>query len=101
LKNIISIKNLVDFYKKHPNAKSSIETWLAITKKAIWEKPADAVNDFPDADPIKNNRIVFNIAGNKYRLIAQISYVRQWVFIKFIGSHTEYDKIDANTIDDY
>jgi len=101
LKNIISFKNLVDFYKKHPNAKSSIETWLAITKKAIWEKPSDAVNDFPDADPIKNNRIVFNIAGNKYRLIVQISYVRQWVFIKFIGSHTEYDKIDANTIDDY
>lgn len=101
MKNIISIKNLVDFYKKHPNAKSSIETWLAITKKVIWEKPSDAVNDFPDADPIKNNRIVFNIAGNKYRLIVQISYVRQWVFIKFIGSHNEYDKIDANTIDDY
>jgi len=101
LKNIISIKNLVDFYKKHPNAKSSIETWLAITKHAIWEKPVDVVKDLPDADPIKNNRVVFNIAGNKYRLIVQISYLRQWVFVKFIGTHAEYNKIDANTIDNY
>ena len=101
MKNIISIKNLVDFYKKHPNARSSIETWLAITKNAIWEKSADVVNDFPDADPIKNNRVVFNIAGNKYRLIVQISYLRQWVFIKFIGNHSEYDKIDASKIDNY
>jgi len=57
------------------------------------------VEDFPDADPVKNTRVVFNIARNKYRLIVQISFARQWVFIKFIGTHSAHDKVDANTID--
>jgi len=101
LKNIIALRNLVRFYNRHPEAKASIETWLAITKSAAWQKSSDVVRDFPDADPVKNNRVVFNIAGNKYRLIVQISYVRQWVFIKFIGTHAEYNKVDANTIDQF
>jgi mRNA interferase HigB len=101
LKNIIAIKNLVEFYKKHPDAKSSIETWLAIAKAANWEKPSDVVEDFPSADPIKNNRVVFNIAGNKYRLIVKINYFRQWIFIKFIGKHSEYEKINADTIEQF
>lgn len=66
-----------------------------------WQKPSDVLQDFPDADPIKNNRVVFNIAGNKYRLIVQLSYTRQWVFIKFIGTHAEYDRIDAATVDNF
>ena len=101
MKNIIALRNLVRFYNRHPEAKASIETWLAITKSAVWQKSSDVVRDFPDADPVKNNRVVFNIAGNKYRLIVQISYVRQWVFIKFIGTHAEYNKVDANTIDQF
>jgi len=101
LKNTIALKHLVDFYKKHPNSKSSLETWIAVTKYADWQKPSDVLQDFPDADPIKNNRVVFNIAGNKYRLIVQMSYSRQWVFIKFIGSHAEYDRIDAATVNQY
>jgi mRNA interferase HigB len=101
LKNIIAIKNLTEFCHKHPDSKSSIETWVAITKNSIWEKPLDVVRDFPDADPVKNNRVVFNIARNKYRLIVQVSYLRQWVFIKFIGTHSEYDKVDANTVDQF
>ena len=59
------------------------------------------VQDFADADPVKNNRVVFNLAKNKYRLIVQISYPRQWVFIKFIGTHSENDQIDASTVDRY
>jgi mRNA interferase HigB len=101
LKNIIALRNLIRFYNRHPDAKASIETWLAITKSSVWQKSSDVVRDFPDADPVKNNRVVFNIAGNKYRLIVQISYVRQWVFIKFIGTHAEYNKVDANTIDQF
>jgi mRNA interferase HigB len=101
LKNIIAVRNLVLFYLKHPDAKASIETWLAVTKHAAWKKPSDVVALFPDADPIKNNRVVFNIAKNKYRLIVQISYERQWVFIKFIGTHAEYGKIDANTVEQF
>jgi mRNA interferase HigB len=101
LKNIIAVRNLVLFYLKHPDAKASIETWLAITKNASWQKPSDVVASFPDADPVKNNRVVFNITRNKYRLVAQISYERQWVFIKFIGTHAAYDKIDASTIEQF
>lgn len=101
LKNIIALRNLVKFYEKHPDAKASLETWISITKEAYWQKSLDVVKDFPDADPVKNNRIVFNISRNKYRLIVQISYVRQWVFIKFIGTHAEYDKVDANTVDQF
>ncbi|REG79489.1 type II toxin-antitoxin system HigB family toxin [Algoriphagus antarcticus] len=101
MKNIISIKNLIQFYQKPPNSKSSLETWMSITKHANWLKPSDVVEDFPDADPVKNSRVVFNIARNKYRLIVQISFPRQWVFIKFIGTHSEYDKVDVNTIDQF
>ena len=101
MKNIIALRNLVKFYEKHPDAKASLETWISITKEAVWKMPLDVVKDFPDADPVKNNRVVFNIARNKYRLIVQISYVRQWVFIKFIGTHAEYDKVDANTVDQF
>lgn len=66
-----------------------------------WQKPSDVLQDFPDADPIKNNRVVFNIARNKYRLIVQLSFPRQWVFIKFIGTHAEYDRIDAASVNQY
>lgn len=72
-----------------------------MTKHVDWQKPSDVLQDFPDADPIKNNRVVFNIAGNKYRLIVQMSYPRQWVFIKFIGTHAEYNLIDAATVDNF
>lgn len=98
MKNIIGIKNLIHFSERHPDSKASLETWIAIVKNANWQKSLDVVKDIPDADPVKNNRVVFNIAGNKYRLIVQISYIRQWVFIKFIGTHAEYDKVDANTV---
>lgn len=72
-----------------------------MTKHVDWQKPSDVLQDFPDADPIKNNRVVFNIAGNKYRLIVQMSFPRQWVFIKFIGTHAEYNLIDAATVDNF
>lgn len=101
MKNIISIKNLVVFYKKYPNAKTSLETWVSIAKNANWQKPSDVMNDFSEAKSVKNNRIVFKISRNRYRLIAQISYQKQWIFIRFIGTHAEYDKIDANTVEQY
>ncbi|MCH7412835.1 type II toxin-antitoxin system HigB family toxin [Belliella sp. R4-6] len=101
MKNIIAIKNLLQFYDKHPDYKARIETWIAIVKNVDWQKSLDVVKDIPDADPVKNNRVVFNIARNKYSLIVQISYIRQWFFIKFIGTLAEYDKIDANTVEEF
>jgi mRNA interferase HigB len=101
LKNIISIKNLVEFYENHPNSKTSLQYWIMVTKHSVWQKASDVLQDFPNADPVKNNRMVFDIAGNKYRLIVQLSYPRQWVFIKFIGTHAEYNHIDAATVDQF
>jgi mRNA interferase HigB len=72
-----------------------------VVKHADWQIPSDVIKDFPDADPVKNNRVVFNISRNKYRLIVQISYVRQWVFIKFVGTHSQYDKIDASNVEQF
>ncbi len=72
-----------------------------VTKHSVWQKASDVLQDFPNADPVKNNRMVFDIAGNKYRLIVQLSYPRQWVFIKFIGTHAEYNHIDAATVDQF
>jgi mRNA interferase HigB len=72
-----------------------------VVKHADWQIPSDVIKDFPDADPVKNNRGVFNISRNKYRLIVQISYVRQWVFIKFVGTHSQYDKIDASNVEQF
>lgn len=99
MNNIVIVRNIKNFYKKHPDSKPSLVHWLEVTKKAEWRTSLDVVKDFPTADPIKDNRVVFNIAGNKYRLIVKISYIRQWVFIKFLNTHAEYDKIDANTVD--
>ena len=101
MKNIVSIKNLVLFYEKYPNAKTSIETWVSIAKDADWKKPSDVKNDFTDAKPVKNNRIVFKISNNRYRLVAQISYQKQWIFIRFIGTHAEYNIVDVNTIEQF
>lgn len=98
MKNIISVKTIREYYEKNPDSKTSLLYWLQVTKKADWKKPSDIVADFPTADPIKNNRAVFNIAHNKYRLIVEINYTLQWVFIRFIGTHPEYDKVDASTV---
>jgi mRNA interferase HigB len=99
LKKIIAIKNLTEFHQKHLDSKASIETWIALAGNSVWKKPSDVIEDFLDTDPVNNNRVVFNSARNKYRLIVQISFLRQRVFIKFIGTHSEYDKVDASTID--
>ena len=63
-----------------------------------WERPNDVKETFVNASVMKNNRIIFNIKGNSYRLVAKFNYEKQWIFVKFIGTHSEYNKIDANTI---
>lgn len=74
---------------------------MDVAKGANWEKPSDVVDDFNDADPIKNSRVVFNISGNKHRLIVAINYHFQVVRVCFIGTHAEYDKVDATTVNLY
>ena len=90
--------SLITFYKKHPGCKSTLEKWYHDVISKEWKKPNDVVRDFNTARTIKNNRAIFEINHNEYRLIAEINYPKGWVFIKFIGTHAEYDKVDAETV---
>jgi len=94
---VISRKTLKDFYEKHAAAKAPLESWFHEAKTAAWETPTDISARFPSADFLPGNRVVFNIAGNHYRLIARIHYNTGIVFVRFVGTHAVYDRIDAAT----
>jgi len=95
---VIARKILREYGDNHPDAKSALDSWYYETKNAEWKMPADIKEKYRNASILKNNRVVFNIAGNKYRLIAGINYSAGIVFIKFIGTHAEYDLIDAEKV---
>ncbi len=96
---IFSRKTLREFWEAgHADAKTPLEAWYYETKKADWNSPQEVKNQYPSASVISNDRIVFNIKGNAYRLVCAIDYQRKGVFIRFIGTHAEYDKINAKEI---
>ena len=96
--NIISNRTLVQFYKKHPQAKTPLEVWHQDAKKSEWKTPDDIKKVYSSASFLEDNRVVFNIKGNDYRLVVHIDYLRKIVRVKFIGTHSEYDKINAKEI---
>ena len=87
-----------DFWEKHGNCELQLKTWYRETEKSNWSTINDLKSEYPNASILKDNRIVFNIKGNSYRMIVKFNYQKQWAFIRFIGTHVAYDKIDANTI---
>src|SRR5882762_1997130 len=95
---IIYLLKLNDFGKKHADSRKSLSTWKDVVLKAQWRTRQDVLRDFPKAKMIKNNRARFEIVHNTYRLIAHIHYEEQFAEIRFIGTHTEYDRIDPETI---
>lgn len=97
---IISLPTLRNFFETpaYADAKGPILSWHTHVLKATWKKPADLKADFGNASILKNGRVVFNIAGNKYRLVTSINYPYGIVYVKFIGTHAQYDAIDAQTI---
>ena len=95
---IISRKALRTFWEDHPDARSALEAWYADAKSAAWEAPADIKAEYRNASFVANNRVVFNIRGNKYRVIVAVQYKLQIVFIRFVGTHQEYDQVDAASI---
>jgi len=95
---VIARRTLRDFYETHADAKSALEAWFHETAGAQWAGPQDIKQRYPSADILPGNRMVFNIKGNTYRLIVKIHYNTGIVFIRFIGTHAAYDKIDATTI---
>ena len=95
---VISKKVLREFWEKYNDAEGPLKTWYKEAIKAVWSSPNDIKNEYAKASILKNNRVVFNICGNRYRLIIKVNYDRGWVFIRFIGTHSDYDKIDAENV---
>lgn len=83
----------------HPDAEQPLKSWVDEVIKAEWQTPSAIKEQYRSASILKNRRVVFNIKGNDYRLIVAIAYQRGWLFVKFIGTHKQYDKIDAETVE--
>ncbi len=95
---ILSKSTLLQFGRRHPDADQSLRAWLADAKAAKWNSPADVKARYPHASLIGGKRVVFNIGGNKYRLITEIGYAQGVVYVLFLGTHREYDKVNAETV---
>lgn len=95
---IFYLSRLDDFGRKHANARKSLGTWKNVVLLASWKNKQDVLSDFPRAKMIKNNRARFEIVHNMYRLIAHVNYDAQFVEVRFIGTHNEYERIDPSTI---
>ena len=89
--------NLEKFWKQYPDAKTSLESWYAVLRQATWKTPAEMKQVYHSAD-IYGRRTIFNIAGNKYRLVVRVNYPYRIVYIRFIGTHREYDAIDVEEV---
>lgn len=90
---VISVKPLREFWEKYPDAAQPLKVWNKKMKEANYGNANEVRKETPTADPVGNNRVVFNIAGNKYRLVVLFRYDLQKVYIRFIGTHAAYDQI--------
>lgn len=95
---VLAKRTLRDFWELNPDSEQQLLVWFREASKAEWNNPNEIKAQYTSASILKNSKVVFNICGNKYRLIVEINFARKWVFIRFIGTHSEYDKIDANNI---
>jgi len=95
---IIALRTLREFWQNHADAEQPLRTWYTKTKREDWTTPADVKAAYPTASILANNRVVFDIKGNNYRLVTALDYQYSVVYIRFIGTHRAYDQIDATTI---
>ncbi|MDR1937702.1 MAG: type II toxin-antitoxin system HigB family toxin [Tannerellaceae bacterium] len=97
---IVSHRKLKTFYetKGHEDSRVSLERWYHIALKAEWQNLSDIKVDFPAIDYVGNQHYVFNIKGNKYRLVVVVKFTMGYLYIRFVGTHEAYDKIDCSTI---
>ena len=98
MERIFAKSTLREFWEKHPDSEQYLKTWYDTAMNADWKTPSEVKQSFANASVLKDSRIVFNIKGNSYRLVTKFHFVKQWIFIRFVGLHSEYDKMDSNTI---
>ena len=95
---IVAITTLQAFWEKHPDSKAPLQAWYALASRAKWQSPSDIKAAYRNASFVANERIVFNIKGNDDMLVVLVRYRLGQMFIRFIGSHSQYKKIDVSTI---
>ncbi|MBO6793899.1 MAG: type II toxin-antitoxin system HigB family toxin [Balneolaceae bacterium] len=95
---VIARKTIREFWINHSDSEGALKSWFSEAVNSQWESPSDIKKKYPLASILPDNRVVFNIKGNSYRLVVKINYDYGQVFIRFVGTHAEYDKIDATTI---
>ena len=96
---VISKASLVRFWTKHPNSKQALQTWFEDVSHVHWAHPQGIKLRYASASFVGSNRVVFNIKGNEYRLIVAVAYRFAAVYIKFVGTHQQYDAVDAATVE--
>jgi mRNA interferase HigB len=99
--HIISRNALTEFSNDHKDAEQQLNAWFKDGSRSTWSNPNELKSDYPSVSIIGNDRVVFNIKGNAYRLIVKMNFKYQKCYIKFVGTHAEYDKIDALTVNHY
>ena len=96
---VIALRTLKEFWARHPQAENPVRTWFAHASAASWRGPADVKAQFgTKVDFVGDNRLIFDLGGNKYRLVVHVSYTFGRVLVKFIGTHADYDRIDPETV---
>jgi mRNA interferase HigB len=98
MERIFAKSTLRTFWESHPDSEQYLKTWFDTAMNSGWKSPNEVKQTYASASILKNGRVVFNIKGNTYRLVVKLNFEKQWIFIRFIGTHEEYAKIDANTI---
>ncbi|NWD59024.1 type II toxin-antitoxin system HigB family toxin [Pseudomonas veronii] len=96
---IVAISQLKTFWQKYPDSEQSLLAWIDEVKKANWQTPADIKGQFRHASVLKSRRVVFNIKCNDYRLVVAVVYRYSALYIKFVGTHKQYDAVDADTVE--
>lgn len=96
---VIAIGTLRTFWDRHPDAEQPLKAWHDEARHATWKTPQDIKRHYASASFVGRNRVVFNIKGNDYRLVVAVAYKFQAVYIKFVGTHAQYDRIDAATVE--
>ena len=95
---LIAKRTLRAFWERHPRARGPLEAWHQEVAQADLAGPSEVKAQFRSASVVQDNRVVFNIAGNRYRLVVKINYPYRIVYVRFIGTHKDYDQIDVNTV---